>query len=189
MFGKNQGSLHECKKWALDLLSKWIVDNPMKCIKEHPKDEVDADGVLFWSGSKLFPTPSSINLDDPLQYQFVDSCLKLLDIVLASDGTVHPEKDDPYHIEFIYTTSNLISQVYRIPQQTRGQVHQISGRIFAVSLTTTAAIVSLVGLEYYKVVQRENLVARLKQCQVDTGSNNILARTAVEQAPLPFPPK
>uniref|UniRef100_A0A6B2KXM1 Ubiquitin-activating enzyme E1 C-terminal domain-containing protein n=1 Tax=Arcella intermedia TaxID=1963864 RepID=A0A6B2KXM1_9EUKA len=185
-------SLDVRKQWAFSLLKTWLVDNPLECIEKHPRDEVNEEGVPFWSGTKIFPTPVEVNPTDPGQLQFVDSCVALLDRVFPKDGSIVPQtldKDDPMHIEFICTATNQIARVYGIAKQTHSQIHQISGRIFAASLTTTAAIVGLVGLELYKVAQRVNLLSKLHFCQVDLGSNNILLGVPLEKLPTPPIPK
>jgi len=127
-------------------------------------------------------------MEDPLHKQFIDSCVEILTIIFKEGiKSVSFEKDNPLHIKFIHSTSNLFSKIFKIPYHSVEEVHRLAGEIMPASLITTAIAVGLIGLEYYKIVQRESsLVPKFKRSYVVT-SSDILTQNALKMLSLSTP--
>lgn len=68
-------------------------------------------------------------------------------------SVIHFEKDDPTngHIQFLAAFSNLRAENYGIPTVDEQEIRRIAGNIIPAMITTTAAVVGHVGIEFTKL--------------------------------------
>ncbi|KAM7006559.1 ubiquitin-like modifier-activating enzyme 1 [Tautogolabrus adspersus] len=94
------------------------------------------------------------------------------------------EKDDDsnFHIDYIVAASNLRAENYDIPAADRHESKRIAGRIIPAIATTTAAVVGLMCLELYKLVQGHQKISSYR-----TAYFTLAAQHFVMSQPSPPP--
>jgi len=82
------------------------------------------------------------------------------------------EKDDDKngHIDFIFATSNLRAQNFKIPNEDKIKVKFIAGKIIPAIASTTASIVGIVCLQLYTLCQKYNINS-LRDCKFNLANN------------------
>ena len=82
------------------------------------------------------------------------------------------DNDKNGHIDFIYSSSNLRAEIFKIEKCNRIKTRLIAGKIIPAIATTTAAIVGLVSLELYTLYQT-NDIKYLRNCNIILSHNKI----------------
>jgi hypothetical protein len=84
------------------------------------------------------------------------------------------EKDDDKngHIDFIYSSSNLRAEIFKIEKCNKIKTKLIAGKIIPAIATTTAAIVGSVSLQLYTLYQT-NDINYLRNCNIILSHNKI----------------
>ena len=84
------------------------------------------------------------------------------------------EKDDDKngHIDFIYSSSNLRAEIFKIEKCNKIKTELIAGKIIPTIATTTAAIVGSVSLQLYTLYQT-NDINYLRNCNIILSHNKI----------------
>jgi len=145
--------IEHCIQWAQEKFAKldaidckaWFQTNIQDILRQHPKDERNEDGILFWSGSRRCPT--SLVHTDWSTFETISG--RPLHDETNGDNTAF-DKDNDMHLEWVWQASNLRAKVYDIPECTRDQCRAIAGNIMPAVASTTAAVIGLVCLELQK---------------------------------------
>lgn len=80
------------------------------------------------------------------------------------------DNDENGHIDFIFATSNLKAQNYKIPNESKIKIKLIAGKIIPAIASTTASIVGLSSLQLYTLCQEYN-ISSLRDCKFNLANN------------------
>lgn len=83
-------SVQDCAEWARRIFEKHFCANIRQLLHTFPRDNVDKNGVPFWSGTKRAPNAIEFDINDPLHVDFIvaAACLR------AENYGLHPSQAD-----------------------------------------------------------------------------------------------
>ena len=208
-------NIDELIKLALQQFDKCFNKKIQFLLKQYPPEFME-NGSLFWSGSRIMPTPIIFNPDDEISLNFVYSFCKIYerifkfninyDIIYIKEKStlLYPlilEKDnlninnenieedvknikneiinliindkninneliaeifdkdnlELYHVDFIYSISNLRARNYSIEERNKEIIRTIAGNIIPALASTTAVIAGFVSLQIYTILQTDDI--------------------------------
>ena len=80
------------------------------------------------------------------------------------------DNDDYFHVDFIYTFSNLRARNYNIEECDKEKVRKIAGNIIPAIVSTTACIAGFVAIQIYSVLQ-SNEIKTMRNIGLDLGTS------------------
>uniref|UniRef100_A0A7S1GCU7 Ubiquitin-activating enzyme E1 C-terminal domain-containing protein n=1 Tax=Bicosoecida sp. CB-2014 TaxID=1486930 RepID=A0A7S1GCU7_9STRA len=118
---------------------------------------------------------------DDAEYEKLDAELRALDTsrIHIEPADFEKDHDANFHIDFIYSASNLRATNYSIKNASRHKCKMIAGKIIPAIATTTASATGLVMIEMLKILQGKPLEAYKES------SNNLGINTYQFSEPLP----
>ena len=208
-------NIDELIKLALEQFHKCFNKKIEFLLKQYPADSIE-NGALFWSGSRIMPTPIIFNPDDEISLNFIYSFCKIYERILKfnsnydityikeKSATIYPlilEKDSTknnndnieenienikkeiinlinndnninnelipetfdkdnlelYHVDFVYSFSNLRARNYSIEERNKEIIRTIAGNIVPALASTTAVIAGFVSLQIYTILQTDDI--------------------------------
>jgi len=75
--------------------------------------------------------------------------------------------DSNHHVDFVTATANLRGHCYSITPVARDKIKQIAGKIIPAIATSTCMITGLVGLELYKLIQKNKTIEAFRNSYVN----------------------
>jgi molybdopterin/thiamine biosynthesis adenylyltransferase len=164
----------DAAQWAERVHHEMFVASVTRLLAAHPLDEVDEDGVRYWTGTRVPPAVP------PTDAAFLDITAKLRRRVLgksAAKAVPHLrdpvatleawtarlgpvpdlaigafDKDDPEHATWLAAAANLRAESFGIPPVDRLRAAQIAGRVVPAVATATAVASGLCALEAAKIL-------------------------------------
>eukprot|EP00178_Gracilaria_changii_P019042 TRINITY_DN55469_c0_g1_i1.p1 TRINITY_DN55469_c0_g1~~TRINITY_DN55469_c0_g1_i1.p1 ORF type:complete len:1053 (+),score=173.13 TRINITY_DN55469_c0_g1_i1:419-3577(+) len=83
-------TIRDCAEWARRVFEKLFSTDIRQLLHTFPKDNVDKNGVPFWSGTKRAPDPIEFDVNNPLHVEFIiaAACLR------AENYGLKPSQED-----------------------------------------------------------------------------------------------
>lgn len=90
LFDDRPHTIQDCAEWARRMFEKLFSSEIRQLLHTFPKDNVDKNGVPFWSGTKRAPDPIEFDVKNPLHLEFIiaAACLR------AENYGLKPSKED-----------------------------------------------------------------------------------------------
>jgi molybdopterin/thiamine biosynthesis adenylyltransferase len=147
-------SVGVAKRVVEDVFLELFVELPEQMLESHPIEQVSGEGVSFWTGERLAPSPLVWCADDHLCAQLRSGMQRVYE-GWQGDRPLYFDKDDDGHVEFVESVCNLFCRVFGLPMlSNRLKARQMAGRIIPATISSTAIAAGLSCLSFLVLLDR-----------------------------------